>query len=84
MLPVQGIGNNKEDEKETMYDEMAFETINTIVGLSISEFPNGEKGVSIKIPVDCSRIDILSFKDDKMQTVEFATKTGNLTVGIIK
>jgi chemotaxis protein CheX len=71
----------EDDEKDEVYNSVSGETINTIVGLALSTFPNRGKGVTITPPIiinDASNIK--KYKNSKIVTANIATKYGNMCI----
>lgn len=71
----------EDDEREEIYDSVSGETINTIIGLALSTFPNRGKGVTITPPITISdATNIKKYKNSKIVTAEIVTKYGTLSV----
>ena len=71
----------EDDEKEEVYDSVAGETINTIIGLALPTFPNRGKGVTITPPITISDAsNIKKYKNSKIISAEITTVFGTLSV----
>lgn len=81
------VGNKKieENEKEVIYHSIASETINTIVGRSLSSFPNEGGAIDITTPINISTASqITRHKDSKIKIVKIKTTYGDLIIGFIR
>lgn len=74
-----------EDKKEETYNSATGETLNTIIGRSLSSFHSIDDRVSITTPVSISKASqIKKNKNAKMQTATLQTIYGNFIIGFIK
>jgi len=71
-------------EEDEIYDSVAGEVINTIMGLALPTFPNRGKGITITPPV--SLRDTSSFikqKSSVVVSIEIQTNAGALSISIV-
>jgi chemotaxis protein CheX len=74
----------EEEEREEVYDSVSGETINTIIGLALPQFPNRGKGVTITPPITISDAsNIKKCKKSKIVTVNVVTKYGNMSISAL-
>lgn len=73
----------EEDEKEEIYQDVANETINTIVGLSIQYFEKSIKEVEISPPLEYSPEDLLHVIQTQSLKSIATVETANGTLGIV-
>ena len=70
-----------DEEKEEVYDSVSGETINTIIGLAIPNFPDNGTGITITPPIGISDAStIKKYKNSKIITANIQTQFGNLSI----
>ena len=73
-----------ESEKKEIMDDLINELINTIVGLSIRNFPSEYKDLQLGLPVKLSKKETLTLlKNSNIQNVQIITAYGNLSCTLL-
>lgn len=72
------------DEAQELQNSVCGEVINTIVGLSLSSFPNTGEMINITPPITFNTAsDLIKHKNSKIISVNVITNYGEMSVGII-
>lgn len=72
------------DEVQEIQNSVCGEVINTIVGLSLSSFPNTGEKITITPPITFNAAsDLIKHKNSKIISVNVTTNYGEISIGIV-